>query len=90
MDRIIQWLTYLGWLFGGIVILYGLQRFLTERIVPALLVSMAVVIAGPLEDFLKNRVRRGQRSPEQPAVTLVDRATSLAFLLLLVVAISRM
>jgi hypothetical protein len=87
MEQLNRWLTYLGWVFGGIVIIYGFVRYFAGGLVPALLVAMAVVIAGPLEDILKGVVRRRHQIQEEPQVKLVDRATSLAFLILLTIAL---
>jgi hypothetical protein len=84
----IRILTWLGYLLGGAVILYGGWRFFAQGSVPSLLISLAVIIAGPLEDILKAWVRRMMRiAGEEPAVTLVDLATSVVFLILLLIAI---
>jgi len=61
----------------------GVQRLLAHRDPPAQLIALAVAIVGPLEDYLKKLVRRGQPSQEEPAVEIVDKATSAAFLALL-------
>jgi len=83
--------TWLGYVLGAAVILYGLSRFLAQGSVPSLLISAAVLIAGPVEDLLTHWVRRVRRIPdEEPAVTLVDLVTSVAFLILLLVAIRLM
>lgn len=87
MRRLVRWFTIAGWVLGAAVIFYGLGRFLTEKIVPPLLVSLSVVIAGPLEDVLKGLVRRRKRIEEDPAVTFVDQATSVGLLVLLALAI---
>jgi len=82
--RWIRLLTVAGWIAGAAVILYGLAVFLSAGILPALLVALAVVIAGPLEDVLKGWVRRRkQLEPEEPLVRNVDLTTSLVFLALL-------
>jgi hypothetical protein len=63
----------------------------TDGIVPALFVSLAVVLAGPLEDYLKNLVRhRRGLPPEEPPVKLVDLTTSIGFLICLIIAIRLM
>jgi predicted PurR-regulated permease PerM len=76
-----------GWIFGAAVIVYGLNRYFQDSNLPALLIAIAVVIVGPLEDFLKKRMRKKAGVREEPAVELVDLTTSLAFLILLVFAI---
>ncbi len=84
----IRTLTWLGYVLGGAVILYGLWRYVAQGSVPSLLIALAVFIAGPLEDLLGNWVRRMKRlADEEPVVTLVDLATSVAFLVLLLIAI---
>ena len=88
MERWIVVLTFLGRLLGGGVILYGLTRFWLDRTMLPLLISLAVVVAGPVEDLLKNRLHRGVPVAVEPGVQLVDAATSAVFLLLLAFAIS--
>ncbi len=75
-------LTIAGWVLGAAVILYGLGRFVSETSIPALLVSPAVLVAGPLEDILKTLVRRTRRVEEEPAIKIVDLTISVAFLIL--------
>jgi hypothetical protein len=65
------------------VIGYGLARYVGGRSLPLLLISLSVIIVGPLEDVLKGWVRRRTKAPEEPTVELVDKATSAAFLILL-------
>lgn len=69
-------------LFIGIAWI-GLQRFLAQRDPPAQLIALAVAIVGPLEDYFKKWVRRGKPPQEEPAVEVVDKATSAVFLALL-------
>ena len=84
VERLTRILIYAGWALGAAVILYGIWRYWKERTLSALLISLAVLIAGPLEDALKAWVRRERRlGKEKPAVALVDAATSVAFLVLL-------
>jgi hypothetical protein len=61
----------------------GLQRFFAHTNPPSQLIALAVSIVGPLEDYLKTRVRRGTPTEEEPAVQVVDKATSAIFLALL-------
>lgn len=84
LERLTRLLIYAGWALGAAVIFYGIWRFWKEHSLPALLIALAVLIAGPLEDVLKAWVRRERRlGKENPAVALVDAATSVAFLVLL-------
>lgn len=62
----------------------GLVAYFGQRNPPAQLIALAVAIVGPLEDILKKKVRRGEPVPDKPAVEVVDKATSAAFLALLV------
>lgn len=88
MPITVKILTWLGYVFGVAVILYGLWRYFAQGSLPSLLISLAVFIAGPLEDVLTSWVRRMRHLPaEEPEVVLVDLATSLAFLILLLIAI---
>jgi hypothetical protein len=80
-------LTIAGWVIGIAVIAYGVWRYLAVGNVPSLLISVAVVIVGPLEEVLKRWVRRGPKAPAEPAVELVDQAPSVAFLILLLVVL---
>jgi|SRR5690606_36332530 len=86
------WITVLttaGNVVGAALILGGAVRFLASGSVPALLIALAVLVVGPGEDMLKRWVRGRAVSQEEAAQweTLVDRATSLIFLVLLLAAI---
>lgn len=61
----------------------GLQRYLAGQNPPSQLIALGVAIVGPLEDYLKKLVRRGKPTPEEPAVEVMDKATSALFLALL-------
>jgi len=87
-----SWLTVLttaGNVLGAAVILAGVVRFIASGAVPALLIAIAVLVVGPGEDVLKRWVRARAGSPKEALEweTLVDRATSLAFLALLLAAV---
>lgn len=69
------------------MIIYGFVRYCSDGSVAAGLIALAVVIAGPLEDLLKRWVRQKTQAKEQPAVTLVDVATSAGFLILLLLVL---
>jgi hypothetical protein len=86
----IRALTTAGTVLGALVIVYGVVTFALSGSVAALLVAVAIVVVGPGEDALQAWVRRRAATPEagEAAATIVDRATSVAFLLLLAVAIT--
>lgn len=89
MRHLSAWLKTIGNVFGVIVVFLGIFRFATEQSVAALLTSLAVVVAGPVEDLLQRLVRRRLPDPEaaEEGVALVDHSTSIAFLLLLLSAL---
>jgi hypothetical protein len=88
MERWNGLVRLIGIILGFFQIFYGVYRFWADKIVPALLISLATVIAGPLEDLLKTEVRRRRNLPRQePAVELVDLTTSVGFLICLILAI---
>lgn len=89
LERPTRALLFVGWILGAVVVVYGFWRFWREGIRAALLISLAVVIVGPLEDVLKAWVRRFRHLGEDtPAVAFVDAATSILFLVLLLWVIS--
>lgn len=74
----------MGFAAGAAVIVYGLARGLMDGATGPLLIALAVLIVGPVEDLLKSLARHARGEPARTAWTaLVDQATSLAFLLLL-------
>jgi len=89
LERTIRALTAAGTLAGIGVIVYGLALFLAAGSIPALLVAVSVLIVGPVEDVLQNiaRQRVADRKAQEAWVVLVDRATSLAFLVLLLLTL---
>ena len=88
MQRFLHVLNVLGFVLGALVVLYGGLRFYTQQWLPGLLIALAVVIAGPLEDLLKGWAnRQGATEADHENMRLaVDRATSAAFLALLLAA----
>jgi hypothetical protein len=89
VKRWIRWLTISGTLVGALVILYGVVRFVAAESVPALLIAIAILVVGPGEDVLQRWARRTGATPTEGELraTVVDRATSLAFLVLLGITI---
>jgi hypothetical protein len=78
-------LTTVGSVLGAVVIVYGLYMYLRAALLPGLLVAAAIVIVGPGEDLLQAWARRSAPTPEEgeARATVVDRVTSIAFLVLL-------
>lgn len=78
-------LTTIGTVLGALVIVYGLYAYLWAGLLPGLLISVAILVVGPGEDLMQAWVRRTAPTPEEGEgrATVVDRVTSIAFLLLL-------
>lgn len=83
MKAIVRVLHLLNVAFFIGIVWIGLRKFLAGTDSPSQLIALAVAIVGPLEDYLKARVRRGKPAEEESAVQIVDKATSAAFLALL-------
>ena len=86
------WLTVLttaGNVAGAALIFAGVVRYIASGSVPALLIAVAVLVVGPGEDVLKRWVRARAASPKEAErwETVVDRATSLLFLLVLLTTV---
>jgi hypothetical protein len=81
-------LSVIGIPLGLVVILYGLQRFLVAGARPALLISLAIIAGGPGEDIAEAFIaRRGTPEAVEALTFLLDRVTSVIFLLCLALAI---
>lgn len=80
----------LNYSLGTIIVLNGFYiYFATDEILP-LYLALAIIIAGPLEDFLIACIQRSPAlSPadKEKYASIVDNTTSLAFLSLLGLAI---
>jgi hypothetical protein len=71
--------------YGNIALFVWLiVRALFNANLPSWLIAAGILAVGPLEDPLKDRVRRGPRPKDTPAVDVVDKATSAVLLALLV------
>jgi len=92
VERWIRWLTLSGTVIGALVVLYGIVRFVGLGAAPPLLIAVAILIVGPGEDIMQRWARETAPTPAVGALraTVVDRATSLAFLILLGVVIRLM
>jgi hypothetical protein len=82
-------LTTAGTIVGVVVIAFGVLEFVRSGYAPGLVIALAILIVGPGEDLGQAYVRRTAPSPEEgeARATVIDRVTSLAFLLLLGLAI---
>lgn len=88
--NIMKVLHFLNYLLGTSVIASSIYFYIAENKTAPLYISMAIIVAGPLEDFLKFFVERSpSTSPDNKKIyiNLIDKITSLAFLLLLGLAI---
>ena len=84
MLRWIKGLTLLGNVLGTIVVVSGLIRYFFEGQTVGILIALAIVIVGPLEDVLKRKVRNHPGGEKGEAwATVVDLMTSMAFIVLL-------
>jgi hypothetical protein len=85
MRRWIQVTTTAGTVLGITVVVYGLARFAFGGSIVGLLVAVAVLIVGPGEDLLQKLARQRASTPERGEAwaTIVDRVTSIAFLIVL-------
>jgi hypothetical protein len=81
----IRSLTMLGNVLGVAVILLGIFTFVSSGAVAGLLIAIAIIVVGPGEDLLQAWVRRTAPDPAtgEERATIVDRATSVVFLVLL-------
>jgi hypothetical protein len=89
MQTWVRPLTTAGTITGVAVIAFGILEFARAGYLPGLVIALAILIVGPGEDLGQAYVRRTAPSHAEGEVraTVVDRVTSLAFLLLLGLAI---
>lgn len=74
-----------GILLGALVVVLGVWRFVTSGLLSPMMMALAIIVAGPLEDLLTYWAK--QRQPaNKTLVSLIDAATSIGFLLCLGVA----
>lgn len=88
VQRWISLLTMAGTVAGAAVIFTGIALFFAAGSVPSLLISLSVIIVGPVEDLLSRWVERRTEpgTARVEGILVVDRTTSLVFLLLLLTA----
>ena len=82
-------LRYVGEALGAVVIIAGLLRFLFAGCLSCLLIALAIIIGGPLEDALIRWARRkgANERERQELAHLVDLSTSIGFLICLGLAV---
>ncbi len=86
MQTTIRIIRTLAWISGIFLIAVGLWAYFAKGAVVPLLIVIALVVVGPVEDILKQRLRLPGVDPEMTK-TLVDQATSLGFIILLLAAV---
>jgi len=77
-------------LLGTGVVTSSFYLYVTQNVKIPLLISLAIVIVGPIEDLLNNRVEKSPfLSPNEKKfyTNIIDQSTSLAFLALLGLAV---
>ncbi|MGI6609439.1 MAG: hypothetical protein ACOX4G_02870 [Limnochordia bacterium] len=89
MHRMNGVLRHIGEVLGALVIVTGILRFAYAECVACLLIALAIIIGGPLEDVLTRwAVKKGKDDDErQQLARLVDLSTSIGFLICLGLAI---
>jgi hypothetical protein len=80
MKRLITVLHYTN----VVLFIWLIVRAVLNANLPSWLIAIGILAVGPLEDPLKNWVRKGPAPQDTPAVDLVDKATSAVLLVLLV------
>jgi hypothetical protein len=80
MDRLIKTLHYVNL----VLFVWLLARALLNRNLPSLLIAVGMLVVGPLEDPLKNWVRKGPAPADTQPVVVVDKVTSAVLLVCLV------
>lgn len=85
MQHWAKWLFIVGQLLGAAILAWGIVRFVREGAAVPLLIALAILIGGPVEDLLTDWAnRKYKRSGERAVVVhLIDLATSIGFLICL-------
>lgn len=84
MERWIRRLALTGNIIGALVTVWGLIRFFAEGHLNGLFIALAIIVVGPVEDLLQQRVRNNPGGPKGEAwVKIIDLTTSITFLVLL-------
>lgn len=83
VNKILRWLNYV---FGIPLIVFGLGAFVLRRSWIGLLLAVALIIVGPLEDQLNKRLHLPGVSPELTK-DFINQLTSVTFIVLLLVVL---
>jgi predicted Abi (CAAX) family protease len=88
MDDILRFLSLINYALGIAIGGVALYEYKSHHNITPMLIILAVVIAGPLEDFLVRMVEEKPLSPgeKERRIRLVDQLTSLGFMLFLLLA----
>jgi hypothetical protein len=88
VQKLITMLKLLGIMLGAAVVAWGLIRFVMGGSVAPLFISLAIIIAGPIEDLLTFWVKKHGRTEKKRStlVQIVDLTTSIGFLICLGIA----
>ncbi len=88
MERLIRILAVLATVLGGLYVGFAVLWFGVAGSWPPLLIALAIVVAGPVEDLLDRLATRwpAQSGSAEQAQRLVDQVTSLLLVILLAVA----
>lgn len=87
---ILSVLNFLNYFVGTAVVASSFNFYFTKNETIPLYIALAIIIAGPLEDFLITYIERSPSlSPadKEQYAKIVDNTTSLAFLILLGLAV---
>jgi len=82
-NKVLRWLNYI---FGIALIVFGLGAFALRGSWIGLLLAVALIAVGPLEDLLNKRLRIPGVPQEQTKV-FINQSTSLTFIVLLLVVL---
>jgi hypothetical protein len=85
MQRMVRVLYLVGVVLGTLVVLLGVWRFVAYGMLSTLMIALAIIIAGPIEDILTCWAKR-QQPANKTLAHLIDAATSVGFLLCLGIA----
>jgi hypothetical protein len=90
IQRLTQLLKAVSLVLGAGIVVYGFSRFQAGSDRGPLMLGLAVLVVGPLEDLLKLWARRAALSDQDKEAwaALIDQATSAVFLLFLLQAMA--
>lgn len=82
-------MRFLGNVVGLATIAFGIAQYILTQNLAGLLIALAVIVVGPTEDILRYVARQRARSSREATEweSVVDQATSITFLLLLLLTL---